>query len=502
MATEANTNADYTSIEFLTAAESLAENFREYAQDEVIPIIAARYAKLGLIDHSIELAETISDPFTRDNTLSEIALASISAGASDYIDSLLELIDDLSIRSVAIEEIAVKYAELGEFDTSLELATELDDADPALRRIAVANPDFSTRAVGIAQSITAPELRAAALAQLVILAHRTDHNSEAEELLEECLRSTDEIEFSEQRIYALINIASLFEDLADTDRAIEILTQALDLCQDFEGMPAAGLSADFPRGEALTQLVESFARLKNFELSDRAAEQIEDPFQFAHASTKQAMEYFKLGQVDQTLPLLSEALELALEEPVYGEQGLLFKDSLLAELALGFARIGQLEKSLEITKNLSSEAQRNLALEQVGKHYARTANSHGIFEVAQKITNNFSSAAYWLAITDVLRESGDTELVHQTLLKAKESATAIQDNYERAASLIETAYRFALQNNPGQASELFKLALATISQLDQHDKKALLLLRIDQRFRELQRIPNEDERLLLQQIAS
>jgi len=32
------------------------------------------------------------------------------------------------------------------------------------------------------------------------------------------------------------------------------------------------------------------------------------------------------------------------------------KDRLLAELAVGFAKLGQLEKSLEITKNLSSES--------------------------------------------------------------------------------------------------------------------------------------------------
>ena len=37
----------------------------------------------------------------------------------------------------------------------------------------------------------------------------------------------------------------------------------------------------------------------------------------------------RAGQVDQAFTLLSEALELALEEPVYGEQGMLVKDLLL-----------------------------------------------------------------------------------------------------------------------------------------------------------------------------
>src|ERR1051325_857860 len=141
------------------AAERLAVALEGDAQAEVISIIASRYAKLGLVDHAIELAETISDPFARNNTFAEIAAASITDGDSDDADALLEMIDDPGTRSVAIEEIAVQYAALGDVDKSLELASELDDADPALRRIAVIGGTFSPRLIEIAISITAPDLR-------------------------------------------------------------------------------------------------------------------------------------------------------------------------------------------------------------------------------------------------------------------------------------------------------------------------------------------------------
>ncbi len=496
-----DTSNDNGTPEFLTAAERLTDNLRGEARDEIISVIASHYANLELIDYAIELAETISDPFMRDNTLAEISAASIATGTSEYADALLEMIDDPGIRCVAIEEIAVKHAERGDLDQSLELARELDDADPALRRIALTENTFSPRAVEIALSITAPDLRASALGQLVIMAHRADRKSEEAELLDECLRSAEEIEFSENRIYSLIGIASLYEEIGDTDPALNILSQAFELCQEFEGLPVSGLSSGFPRGEALTQIVESFARLRDFDQADHAAEQIDDPFQFAHASAKEAIEYFRAGQIDQALTLLSEALELALDEPVYGEQGVLMRDSLLAELAVGFATLGHVEKSLEVTGKLSSESQRFLALQEVGKACARTGNTHGIFEAAKTITNNYSNTAYWLAVSDVLRESTGTDLVQQILLKATESAGAIQDNYEKAASLIETAYRFALMND-SKASELFSQALAMISQLNQDDKKALSLLRIDERFRQLNRRPNEEERLLLNQVRS
>jgi uncharacterized protein (DUF2225 family) len=89
----------------------------------------------------------------------------------------------------------------------------------------------------------------------------------------------------------------------------------------------------------------------------------------------------------------------------------------------------------------------------------------------------------------------------QTLFEAAKSARMIKDNYERATTLIEVAYRFALINDSAQASEFFTLALGTINQLEQEDKKALSLLRIDERFRELNRKPNEEERQLLRQIG-
>src|ERR1044072_1710477 len=92
MSTETDSADDYVSIDFLHAAERIAENLHGDAKAEVVSIIAGQSAKLGLIDEALGLAETISDPFTRDNTLSEIAAASTATGTSDYIDTSLELI--------------------------------------------------------------------------------------------------------------------------------------------------------------------------------------------------------------------------------------------------------------------------------------------------------------------------------------------------------------------------------------------------------------------------
>ena len=167
---------------------------------------------------------------------------------------------------------------------------------------------------------------------------------------------------------------------------------------------------------------------------------------------------------------------------------------------MGFARLRQLEKSFEVAGKLSSESQQFLALGLVGKEYARTGNPRGMFQAAEAITNNHSLTSYWLAVTDVLTDSAQTELAQQTLLKAAASAEAIQDKYEKAESLIEVAYRLARVND-SKASELFTLALGVISQLTDY-KKALALLRLDERFTQLNRKLTEDERMLLKQVLS
>ena len=497
MTSEADPIDDNNGNEFLAAAERVSENLFDDAHSEVVSIVAARYAKREFVDHAIDLAETISDPYTRDNTFAAIAAASITTGTSDYADELLEMIDDPGVRSLAIEEMAVKFAELGEHDKSLDLLSELDDADPTLRRLTLIDSTFSPRSVELASSISAPDLRAGALGQLVTAARRADRQSEAAELLAESLRAAEEIEFSQDQIYALVGIASQYAEIGDPDQALEILSRALELCQDVDGPSEWGQSSSFQRGEALTQIVAGFARLGHFDQADVAAEQIENPFQFAIASTKEAIEYFKAGQSSQALTLLTEALELVLGERVYGEQGMVLKDSALVELAAGFVTAGQFEKSLQVAERLSSETRGYTALEQVGKECARAGNSNGIYKAAESITNDYFGATYWLAVTDVLRESAQTDLARRTLLEAAQSATLIKDIYERASSLIEVAYRFEFTDNPGKASELFTLALVTIYQIEDDHKKALALLRMDERFRELNRQPNEEERQLL-----
>ena len=497
MTTEADSNDDNYDSEFLAAAERFAENLQDETHAEVLSIVAARYAKREFVDHAIDLAETISDPYTRDNTFAEIAAASIASGTSDYAGELLEMIDDPGVRSLAIEEMAVKCAELGEHDRSLDLVSELDDADPTLRRLALVDSTFSPRSVELASSISAPDLRANTFSQLFTAARRADRQSEAAELLAESLRAAEEIEFTQDRIHTLVGIASQYAEIGETDRASEILSRALVLSQDVDGPPQWGQSASFPRGEALTQIVGGFARLGQFDQADGAAEQIEDPFQFALASTKEAIEYFKAGQSGQALTLLNEALELVLGERVYGEQGMVVKDTALVELAAGFVIAGQLEKGLEVAEKLSSETRQNTALEQVGKECARAGDSNGIYKAAELITNDSAATSYWLAINSVLKASAQTDLARRTLLEAAHSAELIKDRYEKATSLIEVAYRFELTDNPGKASELFTLALVTINENEHDHKKALSLLRMDERFKELNRTPTEEQRQLL-----
>ena len=493
------TETDDNVAELLPVAEHLAGSLYGDAQAEVLAIIAARYAKNDHLDHAIDLAETIPDPFTRENTFSEIAATAVIKNNTEYADGLLGMIDEPGVRSLATEEVAVKHAELGNVDKALELANDLDDIDPALRRIALAG-SVSPRSVEIAQSIVSEDLRASALGQLALAAHRAGQKSEAEDLLAESLSASEAIEFSQNQIYTLIGIASVYEEIGDTDRAVEILSQAFKLSENFEGTPETGMPSSFALGEALTQLVESFARLGRFDLADLAAEQIEDPFQFAHASAKEAMAYFKAGQAEQAMTLLNEALELALGERVYGQQGVLVKDSLLAELAVDFTITGHLEKALQILKKLSTDQQQAMAHQLVGKQCARSGQSSGIFQAAQAITDKIAITSYWLGVTDVLKESNEADLAPQTLLKAAESAATIESNYEKALSLIEAAYRFAITDLPGKASELFNQALVTISQMEPDEKKVLALLRMDERFTQLNRKPDEEERRMLERM--
>lgn len=471
---------------------------------ELASLIAIRYAESGLLDMAVDLAETIEDPYSREQVLANIAAECVAFGENDYADDLLQMIEDPGLYSVAMEQMAVKYAETGAFDKALELAREIDDSGQTLSRLAFIKADggFFDEALEITRSIEDPRLKTTALTEIAARNLRQNRKAAGAELLPEATKAAEKIEFSWDRINALVEIASLYQESEQEEEALQILSRASRLADEFEDERDLSVAQDTRKDDMLATVAAGFARLKHYDQAEPVIEKLEDPFKFSEAAANLALEYHKAGQSDQALTLLKEALEVAQGEEVYSERGLTIRENLLAELAVAYSTIGHYEEALQITEAISSLNLRHSALKEVAKTGVGVGNHDVVFRVADMAQEPYAKVLYHIEISDALTQSGQTELADRALAQALESAEILESAFEKALALMELAVRYAQREQAAKASELLFDALNTAALIGDEYHKARALIALDDRYRKAGLEPGEREQKVLQQIDS
>lgn len=471
---------------------------------ELASLIAIRYAEVGLLDMAVDLAETVEDPYSREQLLANIAAECIAFGENDYANDLLQMIADPGLYSVATEQMAVKYAEAGAFDKALEIAREMDDSGQTLSRIALIQADggLFAEALELARSVEDPILKAIALTELAARNLRQNRKIEGAELLTEATAAAKKIEFPQDHINILIEIASLYQESEQKEQALQILSRASRLADEFEAERDMSVAQDNRKDQMLATVAAGFARLQHYDQAEPLLEKLEDPFQFSEAATNLALEYHKAGESGQAINLLKEALEITQGEEVYGERGLTLRENSLAELAIAYSTIGHYEEALQIAEAISSLNLRHSALKEVAKTGVRAGNHDVVFRVADMAQEPYAKVLYHIEISDALVESGQTELADRALSKALEGAEILESAFEKALALMELAVRYAQREQAAKASELLFDALNTAALIGDEYHKARALIALDDRYRKAGLEPGEKEQRVLQEIDS
>jgi hypothetical protein len=269
--------------DYLTCASRIAESLHGEAQLEITEAIALHYVEAEQLERGVELAEQIPDAYARDSLLAVITAKAVASEEEEYATDLLETIEDPILHNSAIEKMAIEFARRGEFDTALELTDQLADNASALGVIAALywQSGQKDEALDLARSIEFPQESAIALVQLARL---SDHNDESLNLLAEARSVAEEIDSAELKVFALIAIASGYEERAEREQSLETLNRAFEVCEDFESGNLIGLSADFARDEALLEIVQGLVRLQDLSKATDVAEAIDDRFLFARAN--------------------------------------------------------------------------------------------------------------------------------------------------------------------------------------------------------------------------
>lgn len=467
---------------------------------EMAEAVAIEYAQRNHIEKAVEVMETIDDPYLREKGFGSLAVLAVDAGDPEFADQLLNGIEDPSLLTVALEQMAVSHARRGDFDTALQLSGELADTAQAYGAIAVtyAAKGLSEKALELARSIESPLPRTLTFVQLALEASAQNNPDFASELLAEATESAAEIEFPEDHVDALVTISNVHEKLGNPDAAYEQLLEALRVCDEIESTSGV-ITATSVRDHELAIIVSALANLKFFDKAEEVLETIEDPFRFAFGSRELALALHRNQRAEEANELLSQAVEIAEDEEVVSEQAVAVQQEVFASLAHAYAATRQIEKALEVMELIHRVALKHYWLEEIGK----VAVVQG-FDPAV-ITDSFADAAskssFWIAVSDKYAELSLPEEAAEALRTAMKYADDSSDRvYEQALAYNQIATRSAAKNHMEQATQLFQRTLSSVPEIASSTRRALVLLDMSRKYKNLGRELNHEESCLLREI--
>ena len=486
-------------VDYLTCALRLAESLHGEAHLEITEAIALHYVETGELERGVELAEQIPDVYARDSLLAVITAKAVASEEEDYATELLETIEDPILYNSAIEKMAIEFARRGEFDAALGLTDQLADNASALGTIAALywQSGQKNEALELARSIEFPQESAIALVQLSRL---SDDNEESLNLLAEARSVAEDIDSAELKVFALIAIASGYEERADREQSVETLNRAFEVCEDFESGNLVGLSADFARDEALMEIVQGLLRLHDLSKATDVAEAIDDRILFARANLGLAVARGKDSQPSEAAEYLDEAKAVIVELQPYGAQEAEVLDALIIDLAMSYANYKNYDEARRIIHSLASDEKQRLVLNELGKLCGRAGDDRESSEIAEDLGSPYDKARYWLGIYD--SSSSQPELSESAMAKALANAEDVEQPVEKAEMFTGLALRFAKSEQSPQAENFFLTATNAAILIDGSFLKARAFLRLAKASQDAGRNLNQNEQRLLEQLMA
>lgn len=412
---------------------------------EAISAVASRYASKGKLDLAAQLADTIQDPHTRDIALVEVAARCAEFDDDEYGIQLAEAIEEYGFQQQALSNIAVKQAERGALEEALNTANSLDDPFTTLGEIALrfARRDEWERAEEILWKIDLPLIRVQILNELALI--KINKGESADELLSESETEAEQIEFTEERIQLLLEIAARRIQAKQNEQAFAILENVRQL--------ASPLDQRF-RDQILTQISGLYAHAGNFEQAEKVLEPIADKQQSALAHTAIALEHHASGDSDSAVQSLEEAYAILKSQPEREIRDSRARFNLMTTVSVRLAQLGKPERAIELALENPIEDMRSTALGQIAAICAASGKTELVAQAVNSIEDLSARATALIGVSDGEIKLGETEKSLQTLSEAYLLAEEVEQLPARVSVLNEIAVRFIERGERERAREV------------------------------------------------
>jgi tetratricopeptide (TPR) repeat protein len=471
------TEIDKAENDLLACAAYSAEKIKSadgYA--EAISEVISHYLAKNEVDLAADLADSINEPFTREGLLTKVAVKCAEIGDDEYALQLVDAIEDFGHKSLATEKIVAIKARKDELKKAFEIAESLDDKSNALASIAVCQPlDDALQTI---DDIEFPLAKVYALLELY-------YREEDIELIENAVLCTDEIEFNEEKLRAFNDIAITFISANRQDRAIEILSKALEIAEKIDGVR---------RDNYLSEISLNYFRAGSIESADRTLDLIADKYQISTVLCGFSKEYQAKENVADALESLDESYELLKSQPDREVRDSNACFELFAVIAVRFAALGKNERGIEIASQNPIEDARNYALRQIGQICILQGKDNLAKQSLDLINEESAKMFALISLSEAYKKAEKPVEAEKTLREAHTLCETVPQLSRRSTALNDIC------ENLGETDKSRQIAsenLRIISRILDETGRSVALSRLSLTFEKLNFTLNENDKELL-----
>ena len=479
----------------LSCATLLAESIKSSdgfaeAMKEIVP----RYLGKNNVDLAAELANSIADPFMRDRLLTLVAEKCAAIDDDEYAFQLVEAIEDSGTQEQAREHIVLQKSAKGNFAKALEIAGTLAHADYAFADIAVRQSEAGDEAAAslTLDRIEFPNAKVTALQNIAQLELNRDEKAKAAQTLQRAIEAADEIEFTEEKVRAQIEIGGYFVEAKRNDLAIGAFDKAKVNAETIDGVH---------RDQLLGEIALGFLEAGSVELADRALDLVQDKTKIARALHGFSGEFRSKGETAEADETLEEAYAMLKSQRDSEITSSPERYKLWGSIAVEFAEAEKAERAVEIAQEILDETEQTGALAQIAQVCIRQNRDDLARQAVNAIGDDAQRMFALIGAGDAKHRAGKTDEALDYLREAETLSETVPQLASRSAAFNELAKRFSNYGDAGKARQLLQENLETIQEIRDESSRVVTLAQLNDFYEKLNFELNDAEKQILQTLV-
>jgi len=441
----------------LQLTEAMKTNNQTYLGD-IFKSISTAYANAGAMEQALQVAQRIKVANSKSTTLTHIASRYAQAGQPEQANTIFAQALKLAQtapegnQASVLSQIAIKNAQVGQFDTALEVAQTIASADAKARTLAEiaalydrANQFEKAVAIlpqisAIAQSVT-PFYDADTLFREIF----ADYISDLQYKLAFQFSQTLDLTLKDQSLLKLVEEASAAGDFALALRVVEVIPPGWQ---------------NQVKHLSLRHVAAGYAKARKYDQAMQLLESIEDNSDYPNRTLARvaiAKSYTEDGQPDKAIEQLNQALQ-SLDTLKNSSS----KIQALSQITVGYAQAGQPDRAVEVhTQALEIEDALNPgpppspseAVRQLVNQYLGAQQYTLAIQLIQTLKGEYEHDGELQRILNQMLEVGEFQPVLQT-------ANTIRNPNQKVAFFLKIADFYIGTGQPDKAAEILAQAFA------------------------------------------